>query len=82
LATKRVGRTPAFDQNALRETPLLLYFDDKAVPATTTTSIGLEGVVSKRRDAPYRSDERGDWVKVKTLAWRDANREQWRLFER
>src|SRR5262249_40303871 len=43
---------------------------------------GLEGVVSKRRDAPYRSGECRDWRKVKTVAWREANRERWRLFER
>jgi bifunctional non-homologous end joining protein LigD len=42
----------------------------------------LEGVVSKRRSAPYRSGECRDWRKVKTLAWREANRERWRLFER
>jgi bifunctional non-homologous end joining protein LigD len=41
----------------------------------------LEGVVSKRRDAPYRSGECRDWLKVKTAAWREANRERWRLFE-
>jgi hypothetical protein len=40
---------------------------------------GLEGVVSKRRDAPYRSGR--DWPKIKTTAWREANRERWRLFE-
>ena len=43
---------------------------------------GLEGIVSKRRDAPYRSGECRDWRKVKTLVWREANRERWRLFER
>jgi ATP-dependent DNA ligase len=42
---------------------------------------GLEGVVSKRCDAPYRSGECRDWREVKTLAWREANRERWRLFE-
>jgi len=42
----------------------------------------LEGIVSKRRDAPYRSGECRDWRKVKTVAWREANRERWRLFER
>jgi bifunctional non-homologous end joining protein LigD len=41
----------------------------------------LEGVVSKRRDAPYRSGDCKDWRKVKTAAWRTANRERWRLFE-
>lgn len=37
--------------------------------------------LSKRR-APYRSGECRDWRKVKTIAWREANRERWRLFER
>jgi len=41
----------------------------------------FEGVVSKRRDAPYRCGECGDWRKVKTIAWREANRERWRLFD-
>jgi ATP-dependent DNA ligase len=41
----------------------------------------LEDVVSKRRDAPYRSGDCRDWRKVKTMAWREANRERWRLFE-
>jgi bifunctional non-homologous end joining protein LigD len=43
---------------------------------------GLEGVVSKRRDAPYRSGNCRGWRKIKTAAWREANRERWRLFER
>jgi ATP-dependent DNA ligase len=33
---------------------------------------GLEGIVSKRRDAPYKSGECRDWRKVKTAAWREA----------
>jgi bifunctional non-homologous end joining protein LigD len=43
---------------------------------------GLEGIVSKRRDAPYRSGLRSGWIKVKTATWRAANRERWRLFEK
>ena len=31
--------------------------------------------------APYRSGECWDWRKIKTMAWREANRERWRLFE-
>jgi len=42
----------------------------------------LEGVLSKRRDAPYRSGECRDWRKVKMQVWREANRERWRLFEK
>jgi bifunctional non-homologous end joining protein LigD len=42
---------------------------------------GLEGVVSKHRDGPYRSGACRGWRKIKTMAWREANRERWRLFE-
>lgn len=42
--------------------------------------MGLEGVVSKKRNAPYRS--RADWVKVKTKAWRDANQYQAEQFSK
>jgi bifunctional non-homologous end joining protein LigD len=42
---------------------------------------GLEGVGSKRKASPYRSGRSRDWLKIKTAAWREANRERWRLFE-
>jgi ATP-dependent DNA ligase len=42
---------------------------------------GLEGIVSKRRDARYRSGE-GDWIKVKTAVWREANKDRGELFEK
>jgi bifunctional non-homologous end joining protein LigD len=40
---------------------------------------GLEGIVSKKREAPYRS-EKGDWIKIKTAAWREANKNRGDLF--
>ena len=40
---------------------------------------GLEGIVSKLKDAPYRSGK-CDWIKVKTKAWREANSERGVLF--
>jgi hypothetical protein len=51
-------------------------------PSGADADIWALGVVSKRRDAPYRSGPKCGWVKVKTQAWREANRERWRLFER
>jgi bifunctional non-homologous end joining protein LigD len=42
---------------------------------------GLEGVVSRRKASVYRSGPSRDWRKIKTAAWREANRERWRLFE-
>jgi bifunctional non-homologous end joining protein LigD len=39
---------------------------------------GLEGIVSKHVDAPYRSGRR-DWIKVRCVAWRAANTSSPRL---
>ena len=57
-------------------------FDDGDRLMFEAESLGLEGVVSKRRDAPYRSSTKSGWVKVKTRAWRTANGERGRLFSR
>ena len=57
-------------------------FEDGLALLRVAEQRDLEGIVSKRRDAPYRSGECRDWRKVKTMAWREANRERWRLFER
>jgi ATP-dependent DNA ligase len=45
-----------------------------------TERTGLEGIISKRRDPPYRS-RRCDWIKVKCRAWREANRDRHELFK-
>ena len=57
-------------------------FDDGQKLLAAAEQHRLEGVVSKRRDAPYRSGACRDWRKIKTVAWREADRERWRLFER
>ena len=41
----------------------------------------LEGVISKRRSAPYRSGTQKDWVKVKSKAWREANQDRSELLQ-
>jgi len=56
-------------------------FEDGLALLRVAEQRGLEGVVSKRRDAPYRSGECRDWRKIKTTAWCEANRERWKLFE-
>ena len=56
-------------------------FDDGAKLLAAAEKHGLDGIVSKRRMSPYRSGECRDWCKVKTAAWREANRERWRMFE-
>jgi bifunctional non-homologous end joining protein LigD len=41
---------------------------------------GIEGIVAKRRDAPYRSGTRSGWIKVKTPEWKAANQYRGELF--
>jgi bifunctional non-homologous end joining protein LigD len=56
---------------------LVEAFDNGAALLRAAEGYGLEGIVSKRRGSPYRSGECRDWVKVKTAAWRAANRDRW-----
>jgi bifunctional non-homologous end joining protein LigD len=44
--------------------------------------LGLEGIVAKRRDAPYRSGMRSGWINVKTPEWKAANQYRAKLFEK
>jgi bifunctional non-homologous end joining protein LigD len=58
------------------------YSDTFTVPEKLLAEckrLGLEGIVSKKRDQPYRSGK-CDWVKVKTQIWRDVNKERGELF--
>ena len=57
-------------------------FDDGERLMLACMEHSLEGVVSKRRDAPYVSGSRAEWVKVKSPTWRQANKDRWELFQR
>ena len=61
---------------------LVQAFDDGRALLAEAEKHGLDGIVSKRRDAPYRSGASKEWLKIKTVAWRAANRDWWQLFER
>jgi ATP-dependent DNA ligase len=39
-------------------------------------SLGLEGIVSKRKDSPYRSGRSRDWLKMKNPACEAVTREE------
>jgi bifunctional non-homologous end joining protein LigD len=39
---------------------------------------GLEGIVSKHRNAPYRSGHTDAWIKVKVPGWNEANRRRFK----
>lgn len=40
---------------------------DGAEFLTLACELGLEGIIAKRRDAPYRSGRGGDWLKIKCV---------------
>lgn len=43
--------------------------------------LGLEGIVSKRADAAYRSGRSSDWIKTKCPAWKEANKDRFEKME-
>jgi hypothetical protein len=57
-------------------------FDDPEKLLAVADQMGLEGIVSKRRTAPYAAGINSGWIKVKTRTWREANRERYILFEK
>jgi ATP-dependent DNA ligase len=67
------------DQDLLRFSE---SFDDADKLLAATARMGLEGVVSKKRSAPYVAGPNCGWVKVKTEPWRQANRERYKMFEK
>jgi bifunctional non-homologous end joining protein LigD len=54
------------------EDDVIRYSDDFAIPGSEmmqhTRDLKIEGVISKRRDAPYRSGRSDDWIKAKVHA--------------
>jgi ATP-dependent DNA ligase len=61
---------------------LVVTFDAGEDLLKAANRLQLEVIVSKRRSIPYRSGPCRHWRKIKTAAWKAANRERWRLFER
>jgi bifunctional non-homologous end joining protein LigD len=57
-------------------------FPDAGVLLAECARLGLEGIVAKRKDAPYRSGSRSGWIKVKTPEWKAANQYRTKLFEK
>lgn len=57
-------------------------FPDPLKLLEAANRMGLEGIVSKRKESAYRSGPTRDWLKIKTAAWRAANRDRWDMFEK
>ncbi len=52
-----------------------MEFDDGEVVFYHACKLGLEGIVSKRKDSTYRSGRSPDWLKMKNLACEAVKRE-------
>ena len=52
-----------------------LEFDDGEAVFNHACRMGLEGIVSKRKDSPYRSGRSPDWLKMKNPACEAVRRE-------
>ena len=81
------------EQRKERLASLLSRFDDDRLRLSESFDYGqkllaaaalmnLEGIVSKRRAAPYVEGAACGWIKVKTQEWREANRERYKLFKK
>jgi bifunctional non-homologous end joining protein LigD len=77
-----VQRRAQLEAVLMRGASRLIRFSDANALLAECARRSLEGIVSKRKDAPYRSGTRSGWIKVKTQARRDANRYCAKLFEK
>jgi bifunctional non-homologous end joining protein LigD len=50
--------------------------EDGVIVFRHACKLGLEGIVSKRKDSPYRSGRSPDWLKMKNPACAAAKREE------
>jgi len=67
-----------------RDDARLLYsepFENPERLLAECRSRGLEGIVSKRKQASYQSGK-CDWIKVKCAQWKEANKDRGDLFAR
>ena len=80
-ALDRTGK-PSFYRVGLNLIRYTEHLDgDGATVLEHACKLGLEGIVSKRADAPYRSGTRPEWVKTKCDAGCEANNDRWEMFE-
>ena len=59
--------------------------DDGEIVFRNACKMGLEGIVSKRKDSPYRSGRSSDWLKMKNPACAAVMRESeedWGMMKR
>jgi len=76
LVQRKLALTSLIERSKIPCLKVVQSFPDGTELLASAERLGLEGVDSKRRSAPYRSGECRDWRNTKTDAWREANRER------
>ena len=81
LIKRRRQRTELVARSDVYCLHLAQVFDNGAKLLKAAERHGLEGIVQASSLSLPLGTIR-DWVKTKTVAWRAANRERWRMFQR
>jgi bifunctional non-homologous end joining protein LigD len=82
LVTRRVRLAALLKRAGLERLRCSETFPDAEKLLEACDARGLEGIVSKKTDAPYTAGKYRGWVKVKCHAWRAAHADRGRLFRK
>ena len=82
LAARKIYLWKLLSRNKSPDLAVVPSFEDGEELMVACMKFCLEGVVSKRKSAPYASGSRPEWVKVKSPIWRQANRHRGEMFRK
>ena len=82
LVSRKAHLQKLMAKNKSADLAVVPSFEDGERLMVACMEHNLEGVVSKRKSAPYASGSRPEWVKVKSPMWRQANKDRGELFRR
>ena len=74
LAERRQHLVRLVSLSEISRLHLVQIFNDGDRLLAEAERMELQGIVSKRWAAPYKSGNSRDWIKVKTNAWRETNK--------
>ena len=82
LQKRRAALEKLLARAAIPELPFSEAHDDAEILLARLDKLGMEGIVSKLKTQPYVSGRNAGWQKTKCHAWRKANAERYKLFNK
>jgi bifunctional non-homologous end joining protein LigD len=82
LTARKGHLSKLLSRNKSPDLAMMPSFDNGEELMLAVMQHSMEGVVSKRKNAPYASGSKPEWVKVKSPTWRQANKDRGELFRR